>query len=802
MKRLVPLTLILALLAPTLSAAPKTPPKKATAHGATKPKPKAKPKPKPKPATRPYSTPQSAGNPVWNPTPTYNEPPVDAAPVATGPKTWALLVGVSRYQNDFVGSLRYPSRDAQGIRDALVDPALGGLTPHQVLLLTDEDATRAKITGAVDTFLRPNVKEGDKVIVFLAGHGIAKGVGTSAKSYLLPTDVEGLTTAALDRSAVPLRSLADALGTLPASQFVIFVDACREDPTPGRGTKPNSLTDVMSRGITVVPQSAEAQSATFFACSIGQRSFEDEKYGHGVFTNWILEGLRQGAIAQKPDGAVDMGRLSSYVTERVGQWAKNISASGDFEYDQTPELIATPLTEPMVLLKVKRSYSDTPIAATAPRLFVAASPEGAQISINGQRAGVGSVSKSLPGEGDYPVTISAPGYAPVSRSVKALGGYEQQIVVQLQPATAGAVLGAPPVNDPATDFYKRALDAEAREQWEIAEQGYNAAIAANPRYGAAYEALFDLHRLQNRNLDAVADMLNLAANAPRSAYTLSLLSRAYSNFAMHGAGQSNRLELRSVDTYGKPKNTGDGVKLAQRAASDALKLEPSSPSANLALGYALAALDTKAKNKGKALDAWGKAAFTDPQNAANFLGLGYGIRYYASLLKDGDAGKNAEMRRAIATLQDALKLRPNYYEAHRELAFCYIQLGDTDAALRECNLAQANVGSAPDANEVAGVYVAMAGLHEKEAQNSSGQERADNEAASKGYAEDAKATATDMKIAMSILGAAGVNTSLRSYLPPEVQRILSITPNDIVNDALGGTANTGLGGILGGIFGR
>jgi tetratricopeptide (TPR) repeat protein len=311
-----------------------------------------------------------------------------------------------------------------------------------------------------------------------------------------------------------------------------------------------------------------------------------------------------------------------------------------------------------------------------------------------------------------------------------------------------------------------------------------------------------LHRLQNRNLDAVADMLSLAANAPRSAYTLSLLSRAYSNFAMHGAGQGNSLTLRSVDSYGKPKNPGDGVKLAQRAANDALKFEPSSSAANLALGYALAALDTKAKNKREALAAWGKAAFLDPQNAANYLGLGYGIRYYASLLKDGDSSKNAEVRRAIATLQEAVKIRPNYYEAHRELAFCHIQLGDTDEALRECNLAQANVGSAPDANEVAGVYVAMAGLHLKEAEGMTGEEKAANEAASKGYAEDAKSTATDMKIAMSILGAAGVNTSLKSYLPPEVQRILSITPNDIVNDALGGNANAGIGGILGGIFGR
>lgn len=794
MKRLLPLAFSLALLAPTLSAAPKTPPKK------TAPKPASKPKPKPVVKPRPAPQPRAVGG--ANPAP--QERPVEA-PVAVGPKTWALLVGVSKYQSDLITSLRYPAKDAMGIRDALLDPKLGGVPANQVMLITDEEATRDKILGAVNSFLRPNVKEGDKVVVFLAGHGIAKGVGLNAKSYLLPTDVQGLTIPALERTAVPMQALSDDLRTLPASQFVVFVDACREDPTPGRGNKPNGLSNVMSRGIAVVPQNPNVQSAIFFACRVGQRAFEDKEYGHGVFTNWILQGLREGAIAEKPDGAVDLGRLSHYVTEKVSDWAKKMSASGNFEYEQTPHLAALPLQEKMVLLNVKRSYPDTPIAAAPPRVLVAASPESAQITINGERVGVGAVSKSLPTEGEYSITISQPGYQPVSRSIKALSGYEQQLEVELQPSSPGSAplpAGLPAVDDPALDFYKRAVDAESRQQWEIAEQGYNATIVANPRFAAAYQALFELHRLRNRNLDSIGDALGLVANSTPSAQGYSLLSRAYSYYAHHGAGQANaNTTLRAVNGYGAPKNPNDAVKLAQRAANEALKLEPNSPAANLAQGYALAALDSKGRNKRAALDAFGKAAFLDPKDAANYLGLGYGIRYYASLLKDGDASKTAEVRRAVATLQQATAIRPNYYEAHRELAFCYIQLGDTEAALRECNLAKANLDGASDANEAASIYVAMAGLHQKEAQNSTGEDKAENEAAAKGYAEDAKATATDIKLAMSILGAAGVNTSLRSYLPTDVQRILNITPNDIVNDALGNVGAGALGGVIGGALG-
>jgi hypothetical protein len=749
-------------LAPSVLAAPK--PKKPAAKPVVKPatKPAAKPKPKPQPVKTPRPNPVEVA-------------PVATPPVESGPKTWALLVGVSQYQNSGISSLKFPAKDAQGLREALINPQLGGLSATQVLVLTDEKATREGIMGAVGSFLRPNVQAGDKVVVFLAGHGVAKGAGLNSKSYLLPSDVRGLTTAALENSAVPLRALADDLATLPASQFVVFVDACREDPTPGRGLKGNSLSDVMSRGIAVVPRDQNAQSATFFACSIGQRAFEDPKYGHGVFTNWILEGLSQGAIAQKPDGAIDMGRLSSYVSQRVTQWAKDTSASGDFEVSQTPELIAArPLEAPMVFLRVRRAPSETPFTPLPPRLTVAASPEGAQVSINGTRAGVGIVERALPSEGDYNITVSAPGYAPVSRSVKAMGGYEQQLVVQLEPTGVGGAPDAP--GDRATDFYNRATEALAREQWEIAEQGLGAAIGANPKFGAAYEALFDLHRLQNRNADAIADVLGLLATSPRSAQTLSLVSRAYTQYALRGAGEANSTaRMTPIAGFGAPKNEADAAKLAVRAATEAIALDANYPAANNAQGYALAALDTKGKNKRAALAAWGKAAFLDPTDATNHLGLGYGIRFYASQLSKKEE-KQAELNRAVAALNEAVRLRPGYYEAHRELAFCYLELEDTPAALRECRLARSYRGAASDINEIVGIEVAMSGLHAKAAQNSTGEKKAANEAASAGYLSEAKETAPNgnLKAAMSILGAAGVSTSLVSYLPSELRPLLDI----------------------------
>src|SRR5947209_3208219 len=202
--------------------------------------------------------------------------PAAAAAPAPRNNTWALLVGVSKYQNPAILSLRFPASDATAIRDALVDRQLGGLPAGNVRLLTDEQATTANILGAVDSFLKPNVRPGDQVITFLAGHGVAKGVGLEAKGFFLSTDIKGLTTPVLEATAVDLKVLSEKLSEVPAAKFVVFVDACREDPTLGRGIKGNMLTDVMSRGLQIVPRdpSHPAETATFFACSIGQRAFE------------------------------------------------------------------------------------------------------------------------------------------------------------------------------------------------------------------------------------------------------------------------------------------------------------------------------------------------------------------------------------------------------------------------------------------------------------------------------------------------------------------------------------------------
>ena len=107
---------------------------------------------------------------------TYPSPSSAQAPspvLSLGKHTWALLVGISRYGSPMITGLTSPAKDVAAIATALEDPKLGGVPSSHILVLTNENATCAHIKNAATTFFRPNVKPGDQIILYLAGHGVA-----------------------------------------------------------------------------------------------------------------------------------------------------------------------------------------------------------------------------------------------------------------------------------------------------------------------------------------------------------------------------------------------------------------------------------------------------------------------------------------------------------------------------------------------------------------------------------------------------------------------------------------------------
>ncbi|NOT60833.1 MAG: caspase family protein, partial [Acidobacteria bacterium] len=286
-----------------------------------------------------------------------------------GGNQWALLIGINDYPGE-IQDLRFARDDARALKDVLISSA--GFQEDHIRLLTDDGvgnakATKQNILNSIEQSLATQVQTNDQVIVFLAGHGIVRGVGPEAKSYFLPVDITPQTPESLERSAIDLEELGRKLSALKASQFTVFVDACREDPFPGRGLKCNQLTDVMTRGLrirrltaaqvnqTVVPEAPT--SVIFYACRVGERAYENLQLGHGVFTHFIMRGLRE--LAARPDGRVEAGLLAGYLRDNVKKWREEAAKTNAIFGEQTPTMIATEVRGPVVVAYV------TPMAGAA-----------------------------------------------------------------------------------------------------------------------------------------------------------------------------------------------------------------------------------------------------------------------------------------------------------------------------------------------------------------------------------------------------------------------------------------------------
>src|SRR5262245_37331119 len=367
----------------------------------------------------------------------------------------------------------------------------------------------------IDQYLAPRVQSGHEIIIFLAGHGVVRGIGAEAKSYYLPVDIDVQTKEALESTAIDMEELSRKLSALKASQFTVFYDACREDPFPGRGLKGNTLTDVTARILTLTPtRLAESRtepptSVIFYACQIGERAYENAKLQHGVFTYYILRGLQE--LAARPEGGVDAGRLAGYLSENVRKWTRE---EAKIPIEQNPTMVAADVRGPVLIARILPLSANVPEAASVAGILLNTSPEGATISINGQLAGRGPLQKDL-APNKYTVRAELPGFQPSETSVNVIAGYRQEITINLQALAKNS-------------NYEKGIQFERQQRWPQAIASYQPSLREDPNSAPVYERLAQAYVKNGRRQEAV-DLLTVAIQKfPDNALILARRSRPQS----------------------------------------------------------------------------------------------------------------------------------------------------------------------------------------------------------------------------------------------------------------------------------
>ncbi|MBE9200035.1 MULTISPECIES: caspase family protein [unclassified Nodularia (in: cyanobacteria)] len=233
---------------------------------------------------------------------------------------WLLLVGVNKYQDKGLPSLRYSAVDCQGLAAALADatqgfPQTAERVHHDLSsslpTLSTVRASLQEITAAA----QPQ----DTILFYFSGHGMLKPNSQQAFLCLADTQTDDLLNTALG-----LEEILQLLGNSQAQTQLVWLDACHSGSLTFRSARSEistaSLPNPTSEMVELLRQRAK-QSKGFYAllsCDTNQQSWEFPELGHGVFTYYLMRGLR--GEAADPQGLIDADGLYRYVYHQTRQY--------------------------------------------------------------------------------------------------------------------------------------------------------------------------------------------------------------------------------------------------------------------------------------------------------------------------------------------------------------------------------------------------------------------------------------------------------------------------------------------------
>ncbi len=238
---------------------------------------------------------------------------VDQVPAASEgfqrPQAFLIAVGIGAYRDGRNHTRKYAARDAELV--AAHFQSLGGVPTANALVLQDRKALRPGIEEALLDWLPPRVKSESVVIVYFAGQAV---VSPSGETYLVPYDGSRNSVSRL----YPLHDLHAALSKLRAQlTLLIFDGSVSQVGREGRAKPKPPRWDMGGGGAGGGGTIVQLIGTTGL-----HNALESDKLRHGLFTYYLLRGLRGEADANH-DGEVTLGELTAFLRESVPAAAKS-----------------------------------------------------------------------------------------------------------------------------------------------------------------------------------------------------------------------------------------------------------------------------------------------------------------------------------------------------------------------------------------------------------------------------------------------------------------------------------------------
>jgi hypothetical protein len=261
------------------------------------------------------------------------------------PNAIVIAIGVGRFRDEFMPSVKYAGRDAEVMAGYL--RAIGSVPNDRVRVLRNTQALKQDLVDTFDNWLPKRVDASTVVYVFFAGRALVNGV-TGAVS-LVPFDG---TTEALNR-LYSVRRLQESIARLPIHRAILMFDVSLE-PSPGADP---------ARTPPPRWEAGAGNRRDQMMWMVGNKSLQEahayEQGGHGLFTYHLLRGL-QGIADIDRDGKVEAGELCLYARGQVAQVARE-----QFGNEQEPLCIPPPGQGAMIRIHpLAKGNNPKPVATT------------------------------------------------------------------------------------------------------------------------------------------------------------------------------------------------------------------------------------------------------------------------------------------------------------------------------------------------------------------------------------------------------------------------------------------------------
>ena len=201
----------------------------------------------------------------------------------------ALIIGLTEYPEC---PLQYCDDDAVAINTLLEADSNGD--PNFHTRLVKDRMARSEMRAAIKELF---AGDSEIALLYFSGHGTDDGPG-----YLVTTDYEE------QDYGVSMSEILKYANESHCNNRVIILDCCHAGKF-GRNGVTSGEEAMIGEGVTIIAASQDYESA-----------MEESSYGHGVFTNLLIEGLKGGAADVA--GRITPAALYSFIDQSLDDWSQ------------------------------------------------------------------------------------------------------------------------------------------------------------------------------------------------------------------------------------------------------------------------------------------------------------------------------------------------------------------------------------------------------------------------------------------------------------------------------------------------